>query len=265
MDFRSTATTLKASGYPPRKADAKIAHDIVLKAIEDAGFHDKVTIKGGVVMSGITDAVRRATIDMDFDFLGYSLDDVSIRRFVQRLNRVAECEIRIDGDIQELRQSEYRGKRVNLVLTDEAGHSIKTKVDIGVHGNKSIEQVDFRFTVISDNAGVVLLVNPKEQIFIEKLKSLLRLGVVSTRYKDVYDLFYLCSRVDTNILGEYLHMCIFKDEAMLENDVRDIERRLGRIFSSKTFLKRMANPDYAWLDEPVETVVGTLLEFFKGL
>lgn len=265
MDFRSTATTLKASGYPPRKADAKIAHDIVLKAIEDAGFHDKVTIKGGVVMSGITDAVRRATIDMDFDFLGYSLGDVSIRRFVQRLNRVAECEIRIDGDIQELRQSEYKGKRVNLVLTDEAGHSIKTKVDIGVHGNKSIEQVDFRFKVISDNAGVVLLVNPKEQIFIEKLKSLLRLGVVSTRYKDVYDLFYLCSRVDTNILGEYLHMCIFKDEAMLENDVRDIERRLGRIFSSKTFLKRMANPDYAWLDEPVETVVGTLLEFFKGL
>ena len=115
MDFRSIATTLKASGYPPRKADAKIAHDIVLKAIENAGFHDKVTIKGGVVMSEITDAVRRATIDMDFDFLGYPLGDVSIRRFVQRLNRVAGCEIRIDGEIQELRQSEYRGKRVNLV------------------------------------------------------------------------------------------------------------------------------------------------------
>ena len=111
----SGSTTLKASGYPPRKADAKIAHDIVLKAIENAGFHDKVTIKGGVVMSEITDAVRRATIDMDFDFLGYPLGDVSIRRFVQRLNRVAGCEIRIDGEIQELRQSEYRGKRVNLV------------------------------------------------------------------------------------------------------------------------------------------------------
>ena len=41
MDFRSIAATLKASGYPPRKADARIAHDIVLKAIEDADFHDK--------------------------------------------------------------------------------------------------------------------------------------------------------------------------------------------------------------------------------
>ena len=265
MDFRNIATTLKAAGYPPRKADAKIAHDIVLKAIEDAGFHDKVTIKGGVVMSGITDAVRRATIDMDFDFLGYPLGAASIRRFVQRLNRVAGCEIRIDGEVQELRQSEYRGQRVNLVLTDSARHSIRTKVDIGVHGNKSIEQVDFRFKVIPDEADVGLLVNPKEQIFVEKLKSLIRLGVVSTRYKDVYDLFYLCSRMDTKVLGEYLRMCIFEDGEMLENDVHDIERRLGRIFSNKTFLKRMANPDYAWLDEPVETVVGTLLEFFKGL
>lgn len=25
------------------------------------------------------------------------------------------------------------------------------------------------------------------------------------------------------------------------------------------------NPDYAWLDESVETVVGTLVEFFKGV
>lgn len=265
MDFNDIAATLKAAGYPPRKAEAKIAHDIVLKAIEDAGFHDKVTIKGGVVMSGISDAVRRATIDMDFDFLGYSLGDASIRRFVQRLNRVAGCEVRIEGEIQELRQGEYKGMWANLVLTDDAGRSIRTKVDIGVHGNKLIEQVDFRFKVVSDDAGVVLLVNSKEQIFVEKLKSLLKLGVVSTRYKDVYDLYYLCSRVDAKVLGDYLRICIFEDVGMLENDVRDIERRLGRIFSSKTFLKRLANPDYAWIDEPVEKVIETLLEFFRGI
>lgn len=265
MDFRHIAATLKTAGYPPRKADAKIAHDIILKAIEAAGFHDKVTIKGGVVMSGITDAVRRATIDMDLDFLGFPLGDAGIRRFVQRLNDVAGCEMRIDGAIQELRQREYKGKRVNLILTDAAGHSVKTKVDIGVHGNTAIEQKDFRFKVITDNEGVVLLVNPKEQIFVEKLKSLLRLGVVSTRYKDIYDLFYLCSRIDAKVLDEYLRICIFNDEEMLENDVHDIERRLNRIFSNKTFLKRMGNPDHAWLDETVETVAGTLLEFFKHL
>lgn len=265
MNFKDMAETLKAAGYSPRKAEAKIAHDLVLKAIEAAGFHDKVTIKGGVVMSGLTGAVRRATLDMDFDFLGYPLGDASIKRFVLRLNRSAGCEINIDGAVQELRQSEYKGKRVNLVLTDDAGHSIKTKVDIGAHGNKAIEQVDFRFKVITDDGGVVLLVNPNEQIFVEKLKSLLRLGVVSTRYKDVYDLFYLCSRVDIDVLRECLRMCIFEDDGMIENDARAIERRLGRIFASKTFLKRMANPDYAWLDEPVESVINALMGFFKAL
>ena len=263
MDFKSIAASLKALGYTPRKADAKIAHDIVLKAIEAAGFHDKVTIKGGVVMSGMTEAVRRATMDMDFDFLGYSLGDASVRRFVQRLNRVAGCDMRIDGEIQELKQLEYKGKRINLILTDDAGRSIKTKVDIGVHGNRSIKQVDFHFKVVSNESRVVLLVNSKEQIFAEKLKSLLRLGVVSTRYKDVYDLFYLCGRVNIKVLGRYLRMFIFEDEDMLEKGILDIKVRLGRIFSNKAFLRRLANPDHAWLDEPVDSVVGILLGFFQ--
>ena len=60
-------------------------------------------------------------------------------------------------------------------------------------------------------------------------------------------------------------MYIFDDGVMLEKNVGDIERRLARIFSNKTFLKRMANPDYAWLDESVETVVGTLMVFFKRI
>lgn len=265
MDFRDIARPLKAAGYPPRKANAKIAHDIVLKAIDDSGFHDNVTIKGGDVMSGMTNAVRRATIDMDFDFLGYSLGDTSIKRFIQRLNKVAGCEIRLDGEIQELRQREYNGKRVSLVLTDDAGHSIKTKIDIGMHSNKKIEQVDFQFKVIAGDSKVILLVNPKEQIFAEKLKSLLRLGVVSTRYKDVYDLYYLSERVDAAILRECFRIYIFDDKEMFENDIHDIEKRLARIFASKVFLKRMANPDYARLDEPAENIARKLLGFIKGL
>jgi predicted nucleotidyltransferase component of viral defense system len=265
MNFRVIADELKKAGFTSRKANAKIAHDIVLKAIEDAGFHDHVTIKGGVVMSGMTDAVRRATIDMDFDFLGYSLGDTSIRRFVQRLNRVSKCEIRIEGEIQELKQRDYKGKRIGLVLTDGDGRSIKTKVDIGVHANKAIEQVDFRFKVVDDDANVVLLVNPKEQMFVEKLKTLLRLGIVSTRCKDVYDLFYLSERVDTGVLKEYLRIYIYDDNEMFENNAQDIENRLMRIFASKVFLRRLSNPANAWLDETAENVAHSLLDYIREL
>ena len=63
MDFRKLHEQLVAKGYNDDTADAKIAHDIVLKAIDAAGFRDNLTVKGGVVMSGITDLVRRATMD----------------------------------------------------------------------------------------------------------------------------------------------------------------------------------------------------------
>jgi hypothetical protein len=125
--------------------------------------------------------------------------------------------------------------------------------------------VDFRFKVVDDDANVVLLVNPKEQMFVEKLKTLLRLGIVSTRYKDVYDLFYLSERVDTGVLKEYLRIYIYDDNEMFENNAQDIENRLMRIFASKVFLRRLSNPANAWLDETAENVAHSLLDYIREL
>ena len=62
MDFSVLKDRLVADGYSDDAAYAKIAHDIVLKAVQDSGFHDNLTVKGGVVMSSLTDVARRATM-----------------------------------------------------------------------------------------------------------------------------------------------------------------------------------------------------------
>ena len=168
MNFDALKDRLVADGYSDDTAYAKIAHDIVLKAVQDSGFHDNLTVKGGVVMSSLTAMARRSTMDMDFDFLRYSLTNDAIRKFVSRLNRVAPCKMRIVGKIETLRQQEYKGKRIHLSLTDENRLSIETKIDIGVHTRTDVEQTDLPFKVVTDEKDVVLLVNPKEQIFVEK-------------------------------------------------------------------------------------------------
>ena len=53
MVFDQMRTKLLAKGYTTDTANAKIAHDVVLDAVREAGFHDNVTVKGGVVMSGL--------------------------------------------------------------------------------------------------------------------------------------------------------------------------------------------------------------------
>ena len=259
MNFGELHDALVAQGYADEAAYAKIAHDIVLKAVRDSGFHDSLTVKGGVVMSGITNLARRATMDMDIDFLHYSLANVSIRKFISELNRVAPCRIRLRGPIQALRQQEYEGKRVYLEMIDDVGFRIDTKVDIGVHARMEVKQTKFAFRVVTGAGPVALLVNPMEQMFVEKLKSLLRLGAASTRFKDVFDLYYLSSRVSRSDVRALLKIYVFDDEQMRENDVADIEKRLRRIFASERYMRSLSRPTCAWLDVSPEEVTAKIL------
>ena len=79
MNFRDLIGSLQEEGYTRANAEARVCQDIVLKAIDSAHFSDNITVKGGVVMRSITGDVRRATQDMDLDFIRYSL---GMTRFV---------------------------------------------------------------------------------------------------------------------------------------------------------------------------------------
>ena len=265
MDFQALHNHLVAKGYNDDTADAKIAHDVILKAINLAGFRKNLTVKGGVVMSGITDLIRRATLDMDVDFLHYSISNASVRNFVALLNRASDCRIHIVGPIVDLKHHDYHGKRLLLKITDAQKVSVKTKLDIGVHTWSDVRQTDFDFKVVTDASSVSLQINPKEQIFVEKLKSILRIGPVSTRFKDVYDMFYLRTRVKKVVMRKLLKTHIFDDSNLRETDTTGILARLNRIFNDKGFLKGLKDPTFAWLDVSAEDATAAILDFIGSL
>ena len=265
MNFTVFRDRLVAIGYSDDTAYAKIAHDIVLKAVRDSGFQDNLTVKGGVVMSSLTEVARRATMDMDLDFVHYPLANDAIRRFVSGLKRVAPCRIRVSGKIETLRQQEYKGKRIHLTLVDEEGFSIGTKIDIGVHARTSVGQTVRVFKVVVDDSEVPLLVNPNEQIFVEKLKSLLRFGSASTRFKDIFDMYYLSRRTKRAAVRKLLKEYIFDDVKMRENAISDIKARLDRIFGNKMFMRNLSRPVNAWLDVPPEEAAASITAFISSL
>ena len=65
----------KQAGYDEANAEAKVCQDLILILISQSRYNRNVTVKGGVVMRGITNNARRATQDMDLDFIKYSLQD----------------------------------------------------------------------------------------------------------------------------------------------------------------------------------------------
>lgn len=135
----------------------------------------------------------------------YSLEDDSIRRFVSKLNCLEGIHIVIKDDkIEPLSQQEYRGKRIFVIISDDTGHSMESKIDLGVHVNMEIEQEKYCFDVCMDDDGASLLINSCEQIFVEKLRSLCKFGPFSSRYKDIYDFCYLKDHMEIERLKRYI-------------------------------------------------------------
>ena len=154
---------------------------------------------------------------------------------------------------------------MHLSLTDEMDFSVQTKVDIGVHTRADVAQSDLSFRVVTDNEAVELLANPPEQIFVEKLKSLLWFGSASTRFKDIYDMCYLSGMLNRDVLNTYLKLYIYDDALMRENVPSDIEKRLHRVFGDKSFIRALSNPANAWLDVPTDKATSELLSFLSSL
>ena len=219
-------------------------------------------------MHSISKDLRRATRDMDLDFIKYSLEDNSIIRFIYELSNVDDgIKIKIDGEIKELHHQDYDGKRVNIELFDKYGNKLKTKLDIGVHKLLDIKQDEYCFDLSIINKNANLLINSKEQIFVEKIKSLLKLGFRSTRYKDLFDFYYLINRteLDKEKLMNCFNILIFKDETMRENNIKDVVNRLQMTFNSNAYRNHLSNPKNNWLDITVDDAIMSVLKYIKSL
>jgi hypothetical protein len=212
--------------------------------------------------------MRRATRDLDMDFIKYSLEDDSIIDFIKKLNMVEDgIEISIIGTPEKLHQADYDGKRINIKLIDLKKYEVNTKIDLGVHKLFDIEQDEYCFDLSLLNENVSLLINSLEQIFVEKLKSLLKFGITSTRYKDIFDFYFLINntKMKKDIILEYIKILIFNDETMRENNLEDIIDRIEHTLNSDRYIKGLKRAQNNWLNLPVNEVTENVITFLKSL
>ena len=251
-------------GYDDELATAKLCQDIILKAIATSSLSKNITIKGGVVMRELTNNIRRATKDLDLDFIRYSISDESIELFLEKINVLEGVSIEKVGDIETLKQQDYQGKRVHIEIRDGSGYTIEGKLDIGVHNDLDIEQEEYCFEVSIDNSSVTMIINSKEQIFAEKLYSLLKRATMSTRYKDIFDMHYLSAYIEREKLLPCIEKYIFKNPKR-ENSIEEIVKKLETIFKNKRYIERLKSSNKNWEDVDVIIVLEELLLFFKKM
>ncbi len=255
-------------GLSYEQAQAKTAQDALLDLIAKSALSKHVTIKGGVLMQHISKDSRRATSDFDLDFVRYSINEKSIRQFIKSLNSGnSEFHIEIVGAIDELKHQDYCGKRVHANITDKTNESINTKIDIGVHNliSPNVEEICFDINKLEES--VTLLADSCEQMVAEKLRSLLRIGAASTRYKDVFDIYYLLiiKGVNNQALDDALNALVFSDSNMRETTYADLVKRLTTIFSNRRFMSQLSRAKNDWLEISPNKVVNAIIKYFSTL
>lgn len=268
MNLNDLINQYVKKGYKRDDAISKVAQDIILFKISNSIFKESITIKGGVVMHSISKDSRRATRDLDIDFIKYSLEDDSINNFILKLNMINDgIKIEAEGKIENLHHQDYDGKRVYVRLTDSNGYIINSKLDIGVHKLFDIRQDSYCFELDIIGEYVILLVNSKEQIFAEKLKSLLKFGITSTRYKDIFDFYYLINyeKLNRNKLLKYIDIIIFRDSSIKENNLQEIITRTEIIFKNRRYKSMLNQANNNWLNLPVDDVIEEILKFLASL
>ena len=113
----------------------------------------------------------------------------------------------------------------------------------------------------------MLVINSKEQIICEKLKSLLRFGIRTTRYKDIFDIYYLINNTNINKdnLLDVMNILIIPDTTMRENNIEDIIKNLNTILNNNIFKDSLSDARNNWLNISVEEVINNVISYFKSI
>ena len=256
--------TYVSKGMTSNQAENYICQEIILQKISNSSMAENVLIKGGVVMFNMTKNLRRATSDLDFDFIRYDISDISIKRFIELLNKT-EPHYSIEmSKMEQLKQEDYQGKRVWTIISDKT-RTIKFKLDIGVHTLLAIEQ-NYCCFYFDDENQITLKVNPPEQIFAEKVYSLAKHGALSTRFKDVFDVYYFIDHnlLNKNVLKRCFDLLIIKKTHGIKS-FDDILKNVSLTFEDEQYLGHFKASNEKWLDAKEETILKTILDYLYSI
>jgi predicted nucleotidyltransferase component of viral defense system len=186
----------RKEGVSPQLALQGFFIERFLARVERSRYSGNLAVKGGTLMCAILGLPQRTTMDVDATLLGIRADEETIVRIVEAVAAVdAGDGIRFhrDDSVQTAitKDDEYGGIGIGLVA--EFG-TIRLPIGIDVtYGDVITPAPEWRSfaSVVDANVRIRVLAYTVETLMAEKIQSILKRGVATTRPRDFYDLHML--------------------------------------------------------------------------
>ena len=191
----------------------------VLERLEKSKYRHSFIIKGGLLISSLIGIDNRTTMDMDTTVKGIALEKENIIKIVKEILAIDTG----DGvefvfeDITEIRESdEYENFRVHFSARYGKINN-PMKMDITTGDAITPKETVYKYPKMFDDEHIRVMAYPLETILAEKIETIIRRNIATTRMRDFYDVYILYKlyeeKIDLEILKEAIENTSRKRES----------------------------------------------------
>ena len=165
----------------------------ILERLSISKYKNNFILKGGMLLSSIMGIDTRTTMDMDTCIKGINLTD---EKLYEVLNEVLNIEID-DGVKFEIKNSkpireddDYGGLKYYLLAKFD-NLRINLSIDVATGDLITPREIEYDYKMMFENRSLKIMAYNIESIIAEKFQTVISRGILNSRMKDYYDLYYL--------------------------------------------------------------------------
>lgn len=201
----------------------------ILERLSISKYKNNFILKGGLLLSSIMGIDIRTTMDMDTCIKGITLTDEQLYQVLQEILSIdvednVSFEIKNSEPIRE--EDNYGGLRYNIIAKYE--HLIvNLSIDIATGDAITPCEIEYDYKMMFEDRSLKIMTYNIESIIAEKFQTVISRGILNSRMKDYYDLYYLITYKDFS-MGN-LKNAITKTFEKRETSIDDIDKVIEEI------------------------------------
>ncbi len=210
-----------------------IIFEFFLEKLSLSNYSDRFIIKGGFLVSTMTQINLRSTMDLDITLKSISLSKSELEIVIKDIISIPTNESLIMNlvSIEEIRDTaEYPGFRVSLQVKFDNITELM-KIDFTIGDILTPNEVNFNYKTMFENKILYLKSYNIETLLAEKLETIFSRGILNTRMRDYYDVFILFhlkdSEIDFNLLKQ-----AFENTSKSRNTYNQISDNIKSVLDS---------------------------------
>ena len=205
----------------------------ILERLSVSKYKNNFILKGGLLLSSIMGIDTRTTMDMDTCIKGINLTDDELYEVLQEILNIdlkdnVSFEINNSKPIRE--EDTYGGLRYNIVAKFD-NIKVNLSIDIATGDLITPREIEYDYKMMFEDRSLTIMTYNIESIIAEKFQTVISRGILNSRMKDYYDLYYLMKHKDFS--KQNLKIAIEKTFCKRNTDMQDIGKVIIEIEKSE--------------------------------